>query len=91
MLKSLSKKINVYAFLTVSLGELIGIEYLYDQTGRPLQEYSHEIEKMEDSGLDVPEEEEGLVEPEVGSLLNEGKCCFLKTKSVCVSLYWSEL
>ena len=39
-------------------GELIGLEYLYDQTGRPLQEYDQAIQTMEEKGLPVDRNEE---------------------------------
>ncbi|XP_053389918.1 uncharacterized protein LOC128552873, partial [Mercenaria mercenaria] len=58
------KHISAYTPPRKYTGELIGIEYLYDQTGRPLQEYDDDILQMEDTGLDVPEDDDGFHELE---------------------------
>ena len=48
-------------------GELIGVEYLYNQTGRPAQDYNLAIQQSEDTEITIEEDEE---ESELGDFLD---------------------
>lgn len=56
---------TIYLMLYFSLsGELLGVEYLYSQTGRELQQVDLEETDAEDAAEENEEEDEGFQEPE---------------------------
>ncbi|KAJ8359633.1 hypothetical protein SKAU_G00161580 [Synaphobranchus kaupii] len=57
----LGRKIVLYTAPRKYTGELIGLEYLYNQTGEVLQDYASAIQELETATVADVEEDEGFV------------------------------